>query len=114
MPSVAAAAWLGETTAEAWDEIRRTASVRSVPPVLRESRVAYTEAIVDEGWSELAKLARDRADVARERSSKLDARADRMAEILTRLDRVREIRRQLPPPANQRSDWRKLRPGIVK
>jgi hypothetical protein len=114
MPSVAAAAWLGETTAEAWDEIRRTASVRSVPPVLRESRVAYTEAIVDEGWSELARLARDRAEVARERSSELDARADRMAEILTRLDRVREIRRQLPPPANRRSDWRKLRPDIVK
>jgi hypothetical protein len=114
MPSVAAAAWLSETISEAWDAIKRTASARPVPPVLRESRVVYTEAIVDARWAELDKLARDRADVARERSSELDARADRMAEILRRLDRVSDIRRQLPPPANQRSDWPQLRPRIVE
>ena len=114
LPSLAAAAWLSETTSEAWDAIKWTASARSVPRVLRESRVAYTEAIVDAGWSELAKLARNRADVARERSSELDGAADRMAEILRQLDRVPDIRRQLPPPANQRSDWRRLRPRIVE
>ena len=37
-----------------------------------------------------------------------------MAEILRRLDRVPDIRRQLPPAANQRSDWRQLRPRIVE
>ena len=114
MPSVAAAAWLSETTAEAWDTIKWTASVRSVPPVVRDSREAYTEAIVVAGWSELAKLARDRADAARERLGELDGAADRSVETLSRLDRVPGIRRQLPPPSNQRSDWRRLRPGIVK
>jgi hypothetical protein len=114
MPSVAAAAWLSETISEAWDAIKRTASARPVPPVLRESRVVYTEAIVEARWSELAKLARDRAGVARERSSELDRGVDRIAEILRRLDRVPDIRRQLPPPANQRSDWRELRPRIVE
>ena len=114
MPSVAAAAWLSETIGDASDAIKLSASARSVPPVLRESRVAYTEAIAGAGWSELAKLARDRADVARERSSELAEGADRIAEILRRLDRVPDIRRQLPPPANQRSDWRRLRPRIVE
>ena len=114
MPSVTAAAWLSETIGEAWDAIKLPASARSVPPVLRDSRVAYTEAIVDAGWSELAKLASDRADVARERSSELDEGADRVAEILRWLDRLPDIRRQLPPPANQRSDWRQLRPRIVE
>ena len=113
MPSIAAAAWLSETSSEAWDAIKRTASARSVPPVLRESRVAYTEAIVDADWSELDKLARDRANVARERIDELDAGADRIAESLGRLARVPDIRRQLPPPANQRSDWRRLRPRIA-
>src|SRR5688500_5225298 len=113
MPSLAAATWLGETVSEAWDAIKWSASARSVPPVLGESRVAYTEAIVDAGWSELAKLARDRAQVARERNRELDRGADPIAEILMRLDRVPDIRSQLPPPANQRSDWRQLRPRIV-
>jgi hypothetical protein len=114
MPSITAAAWLSETIGEAWDAIKLPASARSVPPVLRDSRVAYTEAIVDAGWPKLAKLASDRADVARERSSKLDAGADRIAEMLRRLDRLPDIRRQLPLPANHRSDWRQLRPRIVK
>src|SRR5512133_3520436 len=113
MPNVAAAAWLSETISDASDAIKLTASARSVSPVLREGRVAYTEAIVDAGWSELAKLASDRADAARERIGELDGGADRIAETLSRLDRVPDIRRQLPPPANQRSDWRKLRPRIV-
>jgi hypothetical protein len=114
MPSVAAAAWLSETIGEASDATRWTASARSVPSVLSESRVVYTEAIVDEGWSELAKLSKDRADAARERIGELDGGAGRMAETVSRLGRVSDIRRQLPPLANQRSDWRKLRPGIVK
>ena len=113
MPSLAASAWLRETISEAWDAIKWTASTRSVPPVLGDSQVAYTEAIVEAGWSELAKLARDRAQVARERTRELDAGAGRIAEILRRLDRVPDIRSQLPPPANQRSDWRQLRPRIV-
>src|SRR5215210_575468 len=113
MPSLAASAWLRETISEAWDAIKWTASTRSVPPVLGDSQVAYTEAIVEAGWSELAKLARDRAPVARERTRELDAGAGRIAEILRRLDRVPDIRSQLPPPANQRSDWRQLRPRIV-
>src|SRR5829696_3931547 len=114
VPSVAAAAWLGETISEASDAIKGIASARSVPPVLRESRVVYTEAIVEESWSELARLARDRADVARERTSELDGRVDGVADVLNRLDRVADIRRQLPPPANQGADWRQLRPRIVE
>lgn len=114
MPNVTAAAWLNETIGEAWDAIKLPASVPSVPRVLRESRVAYTEAVVDAGWSELAKLASDRADVARERSSELDGWADRITEMLRRLDRLPDIRSQLPPPVNQRPDWHQLRPRIVK
>jgi hypothetical protein len=114
MPSVAAATWLSETISAAWDAIEWTAAARSVPSDVGESRVAYTEAIDGADWSELADIASDHADVARERIGELDDGADRISEILSGLDVLPDIRRQLPPPANQRPDWRQVRPQIVE